>query len=102
MIEEAVSEAVKMMGYSHLTTKKEEVVKAFIRGQDVFVSLPTGSRKSLCYCILHIIFHLLSYRAIDCSHCQPTHCADEGSGVSHAQSLPQLQQLLRALKTLQE
>ena len=47
------------MGYSHLTTKQEEVVKAFVRSQDVFVSLPTGSVKRLCYCILPIIFDLL-------------------------------------------
>ena len=58
-IEQAVSEAVKMMGYSCLTTKQEEVVKAFVRAQDVFVSLQTGSRKRLCYCILAIVFDLL-------------------------------------------
>ena len=59
VIEEAVSEAVKTMGYSHFTTKQEEVVKAFVKGQDVFVSLPTGSGKSPCYCILPIVFDLL-------------------------------------------
>ena len=58
-IEQAVTVAVKMMGYSRLTTKQEEVVKAFVRAQDVFVSLPIGSRKSLCYCILTIVFDLL-------------------------------------------
>ena len=58
-IEEAVSEAVKTMGYSRLTSKQNEVVTAFVGGQDVFVSLPTGSGKSLCYCILPIVFDLL-------------------------------------------
>ena len=60
-IEEAVSEAVKMMGYSYLTTKQEEIVKAFVRGQDAFVSLPTGSRKSIYYRILLIVSDLLRW-----------------------------------------
>ena len=58
-IEDAISDATKMMGYSRLTTKQEEVVKTFLKGRDVFVSLPTGSGKSLCYCILPFIFDLL-------------------------------------------
>ena len=56
VIEEPVSETVRMMGYCHLTAKQEVVVKAFIRSQEIFVSLSTGSAKSLCYCILPIVF----------------------------------------------
>ena len=32
------------------------VVRAFVQGRDVFVSLPTGSGKSLCYCLLPLLF----------------------------------------------
>ena len=32
-----------------LREKQAEVVVSFVRGRDVFVSLPTGSGKSLCY-----------------------------------------------------
>ena len=61
-IEETISTAVKAMGYSSLTAKQEEVVRAFAKGIDVFVSLPTGSGKSLCYCILPLVFDSLRRR----------------------------------------
>ena len=47
------------MGYSKLRANQEKVVKTFLRCRDVFVSLPTGSGKSLCYCILPVVFDKL-------------------------------------------
>ena len=35
------------------------MVEAFVEGQDVFVSLPTGSGKSVCYACLPLVFDLL-------------------------------------------
>ena len=40
------------MGYDRATDDQKEAVKAFVLGKDVFVSLPTGSGKSLCYSCL--------------------------------------------------
>ena len=40
------------MGYTELRPKQEEVILDFVHGTDVFVSLPTGSGKSLCYSLL--------------------------------------------------
>ena len=42
-----------------LRTKQREVILSFVRGHDVFVSLPTGSGKSLCYSVLPEIFDIL-------------------------------------------
>ena len=32
--------------------EQNEAVKEFVSGRDIFVSLPTGSSKSLCYAVL--------------------------------------------------
>ena len=52
----ALSRAATKLGYSTLLPQQERVVRAFVRGRDVFVSLPTGSGKSLCYCLLPLLF----------------------------------------------
>ena len=45
-------------GYS-LCPLQEQVIISFVQGSDVFVGLPTGSGKSLCYNILPDIFNSL-------------------------------------------
>ena len=57
----AIVEAGKTLGYE-LRAKQLEVVFKFVRGQDVFVSLPTGSGKSLCYSVLLWTFDRLRKR----------------------------------------
>ena len=49
----ALSRAATKLGYSTLLPQQE---RAFVQGRDVFVSLPTGSGKSLCYCLLPLLF----------------------------------------------
>ena len=46
----------QQMGFSTLRQHQVEAVSLFMSGRDVFVSLPTGSGKSLCYCILPGVF----------------------------------------------
>ena len=47
----AIMEAGRKLGYK-LRERQQEVVAKLVRGQDVFVLLPAGSGKSLCYSVL--------------------------------------------------
>ena len=47
-----LTKVANTIGYRELRPKQFEVISEFIRGRDVFVALPTGSGKSLCYSIL--------------------------------------------------
>ena len=51
--------AAEKLGYTKLRPNQEKVVEYFVQGRDVFVGLPTGSGKSLCYCILPTVFDML-------------------------------------------
>ena len=61
-ISKAISYATKALGYSELRPNQELAVKHFLRGLDVFVSLPIGSGKSRCYCLLPKAFDFLWQR----------------------------------------
>ena len=58
-IHHAITEATRVLGYTELRPNQERVVTLFLNGNDVFVSLPTGSGKSLCYCLLPKAFDVL-------------------------------------------
>ena len=52
----AILKAATALGYKELKDKQEESIMEFAKGRDVFVSLPTGYGKSLCYVILPSVF----------------------------------------------
>ena len=45
-----------------ITDDQREVIFNFVQGKDVFVSLPTGGGKSLCFAVLPSLFDLLKSR----------------------------------------
>ena len=55
-LEKIIDEAASSAGYSSLKVEQRKALKAFAEGRDVFVSLPTGHGKSLCYALLPAIF----------------------------------------------
>ncbi len=55
-IEAALANASCRLGYQRLTIEQREAVIYFLSGEDVFISLPTGAGKSLCYGLLPFVF----------------------------------------------
>lgn len=58
-VKKAMEDVMKQLGYAALTRHQALAVEAFLSRGDVFVSLPIGSGKSLCYCVLLKAFDLL-------------------------------------------
>ena len=51
-----IGEVARGHGYERLKDEQLSAIEKFVCGQDVFVSLPTGFRKSVIYGILLTIF----------------------------------------------
>ena len=58
-INKAIEGSVKCLGYQQIRTEQLDVVTKFIEGNDVFVSLPTGVGKSLCFACLPLVYDYL-------------------------------------------
>ena len=52
-------DADQELGYAELKPSQQRAIKAFVEGHDVFVCLPTGRGKSLCYGVLPLVFERL-------------------------------------------
>ena len=60
-MEKSVRYAFLNLGYTAATSDQERVITEFLKGRDVFVSLPTGSSKSLCFATLPYVFDRLKH-----------------------------------------
>ena len=55
----AIQEAVRKMGLEDLKEKQNETVTAFLRGSDVFLTVPTGYGKSIVFGVLPYAFDFM-------------------------------------------
>ena len=63
LLTEIARSAAANLGYSSLKPEQELAILSFMEGNDVFVSLPTGFGKSLCYAALPYAFDQLRVTA---------------------------------------
>ena len=59
-IDRTIAEAVRKLDYSRATDDQANAIREFVAGTDVFVTLPTGSGKSLCYAALPFVLRAQS------------------------------------------
>ena len=57
-----ITSAAIELGFERVSSDQRAVLEAFMNGSDVFVCLPTGSGKSLCYWILPNVVRLTDER----------------------------------------
>ena len=90
MMEDVLSLAASRIGFPLLKDKQVEVVRKFMSKKDVFICLPTGFGKSVCYMILPFVFDLLNGNEVD------HHALD----ASPSTSLPSIVVVIPLLKSL--
>ena len=59
LFDRIVEASARNLGYQSLCEEQTEAVKAFLGGRDVFVALPTGSEKSVCYTDLPVVVSIV-------------------------------------------
>ena len=60
LVNDAIKHALLTLGYAAATTDQDKAVREFLQGKDVFVSLPAGGGKSLCFATLLAVFDFLN------------------------------------------
>ena len=59
-IDSAIDRAVDFLGLEvTLKEQQREALRVFLSGKDVFIALPTGFGKSLCFALIPVVFDVL-------------------------------------------
>ena len=68
LVNNAIEDACLNLGYAAATSYQEKAIKEFTQGKNVFVSLPTGEGKSLCFAALLGVFDFLKFALSSRNH----------------------------------
>ena len=58
-LDNATIQASQQLGYATIRPDQNRAITSFMERRDVFISLPTGSGKSLCFSVLPYAFDYL-------------------------------------------
>ena len=58
-VSEIIRATTSSLGYAEIRLLQETVLRAFVTGSNVFLSIPTGGGKSLCYAVLPRVLDML-------------------------------------------
>ena len=58
-VSEIIRAAASSLGYAEIRLLEETAVRAFVTRSDIFLSIPTGGGKSLCYAVLPRVCDML-------------------------------------------
>ena len=107
-ISRCVWDAATALGFTSLKPEQEEAITQFTLGRDVFVALPTGNGKSLCYYCLPYVFDsvrkvenksivLVISPLVALMKDQVTHCRSRGLTADFVSSVPDDQDMRKAV-----
>ena len=64
-IESAIVKAAEELRYAPLKAEQQRCISEFLRGKDIFIVLPTGFGKTICYACLPRAFDLYLGKACE-------------------------------------